>query len=228
MSRLYTIHYMPQHLADGTTNPEWLQARVGRFTASTASDMLAEGRKKGEESTSRRNLRVKLVLERLTQKAHERTPFKSFAMKQGTATEAEAQGAYEVRTGTLMENTGFCAHNVLPIGCSLDGAILNDDDEVVEFQEIKCPLSATHLTYLRTGIVPAEYMAQVTHQFWVLGPKATHCDWVSYDPSFPEHLRLKIVRIARDEALVSAYATLAEKFLLEVDRELIEVSNLEA
>jgi hypothetical protein len=105
-------------------------------------------------------------------------------------------------------------------GCSPDG-IVGDLDGLVE---AKCPLAATHLEYLRTGVVPDEYMKQIIHQLWITG--AQWCDWISYNPDFPDPLQLKLVRVPRDEAAIASYELAARLFLDEVQAEVESVDKL--
>lgn len=205
------LHDVPQRSA------EWFAARLGHLTGSRASDMLATI--KNGEAAGRRNLRVQLVLERLTGKAQERD-FRSAAMEQGEAREVDAAALYEVLTGQILTSTGFCAHDSLRAGCSLDGHV-GDFEGIIE---IKSPLPATHLEYLKTGIVPDAYAKQILHGLWITG--AAWCDWLSYNPDFPEPLQTKLVRIVRDPAALAAYEHSARVFLAEVDRELEAVATM--
>lgn len=196
-------------------SPEWVTARLGRLTASRASDMLAT-LKGGGEGAGRRNLRAALVLERLTGKSQE-SGFVSAAMQAGIDREPDALLWYEAISGQIVQRTGFIAHDDLLAGASLDGHI-GDFEGLVE---AKSPIPATHLEYLRTGIVPKDYRDQVTHQLWITG--AQWCDWCSFNPDFPESLRCKIVRILRDDAVIAEYEQKALAFLSEVDRDLAAV-----
>lgn len=192
---------------------EWYRIRAGRLCGSRAGDMLAALKKGSGEAAGRRNLRAQLVLERLTGRPQE-SPYQSRAMLDGIAREADAAGFYEAITGELLEPIGFCAHEELLAGCSPDG-VIGDGEGIVE---IKSPLPATHLDYLRTGTVPGDYQAQVLHNLWITG--ARWCDWLSFHPEFPERLRVKLVRIERDETRIGDYDQKARAFLAEVDREL--------
>lgn len=189
----------------------WHQARLGRLTASRASDMLAT-RKDGHPSASRQNLLTQLVLERLTSKVQERD-FRSAAMDEGTAREPEAQATYELLTGSMLRTCGFLRSDEVMAGASLDGYV----DDMAGIVELKNPLAATHLGYLKSGKIPPDYLAQITHQLWISG--ARWCDWLSYHPDFPEPLRHKLVRVERDEAAIAEYAKKATAFLREVELE---------
>lgn len=195
--------------------PEWHEARRGRLTASVAGDMLATT-KDGKPAASRRNLLLRLTLERITGKVQERG-FVSAAMQQGIEREAEARIAYEALTGDPVENTGFIRHNDLMVGCSLDGCVFGADGRIARLLELKSPEPAAHLDYLKTGNIGKGYEAQILHSLWVTG--AESCDWMSFQPEFPEGLQTKLVRVRRDNVAIAKYAALAEVFLADVERE---------
>jgi hypothetical protein len=202
--------------------PDWYEARRGRLTASVAGEMLATVQK--GEAASRRNLRLRLVLERLTGKVLE-SNYVSKAMQQGIDREAEARLAYEAVTGELVQNTGFVSHNTLMAGASLDGCVFGPDGRIVKLLELKSPEPAAHLSYLRTGRIGAGYEAQVLHSLWLTG--AVSCDWMSYQPDFPEGKQTKLVTIQRDDAVIADYDAKVRTFLAEVDAEVVEVERLE-
>lgn len=171
------------------------------------------------EAAGRRNLRIQLVLERLTGVPQE-DGFQSKDMARGNEMEAEAFAAYEALTGNLTRRAGFLAHPELMAGCSVDGEIGNFAGIV----ELKVPKSATHLGYLRSKQVPDDYLKQVQHCLWITG--AAWCDFVSYDPRFPERLRLLITRVTMSDADRAAYELLVRQFLREVDDEYSEVARM--
>jgi hypothetical protein len=191
-------------------SPEWHVARLGLLTGSAAKDMLATI--KSSEAAARRDLRARLVVERLTGQAQEES-FVNAAMQRGIDVEPLARAAYEAHTGLLVQETGFLRHLDHMAGCSLDGHVWDYEGIV----EIKCPKSATHLRYLRTGTVPSEHLAQVRHNLWIT--HAEWCDFVSFDDRFPEHLRLVVTRIQRDACDIDGYAKKALAFLSEVEAE---------
>src|ERR1043166_1951924 len=142
---------------------DWQAARLGRVTSTCANDMLSK-LKAGGEAAGRRHLRVRLALERITGRAMKRD-FQSQAMKDGVEREIDAVAAYEAVTGQILTRTGFLAHDTLMAGASLDGHI-GDFEGIAE---IKSPLPATHLEYLRTGVIPLDYQRQVWHQLFISG-----------------------------------------------------------
>lgn len=198
-------------------SPEWRAARAGKLTGSRAADMLAKI--KTGEAAARRDLRTQLVCERLTG-APQDDDFINKEMQRGIDLEGEAAGEYEAVTGHLIQRTGFITADDIAVGCSLDGHVGPFHGIV----ELKCPKSATHLSYLRAGIVPSAYLPQLRHNVWVTD--AGWADFVSYDPRFPPDLAFFRVRIFRKDLDIVAYETEALKFLVEIDAEVVSVTAL--
>ena len=173
---------------------EWLAARAGKFTASRFADLMATT--KSGPSASRQNLIITLALERLTGEPEQ--TFQNDAMRRGTELEPLARGAYEAKTGELVELTSFVTDRDWPsVGVSPDGLL--GEDGLVEF---KCPASqAKHFAALSSGAHAKEYRWQVQGQMWITGRQ--WCDVVSFDPRFPEGLDLAITRVQRDEAAIN-------------------------
>lgn len=210
--RAFTVYDMPQHLDDGTANPEWLQARIGRITGSAADAMLAKGRSKDAESVQRRDLRLKLALERMTGKSLEKG-YQSAAMARGLQLEPEARGVYQSVKGVLLDQCGFIAHTDLMAGCSVDG-YYGDFEGLVS---IKCPEWAAHIASLRYGQIELGYMRQIVHEQWVTD--ALWTDFVSYHPDFDGKLQLAIIRVKRDDAVIEHHEIEVRRFLEEVQVE---------
>lgn len=189
----------------------WRMARLGRFTGSRASDMLATI--KIGEAAARRDLRMDIVVELLTGEPED-DGYVSKDMQRGIDLEPAAFAAYEAATGQIVRRSGFLSHNTLRVGCSLDG-------HVGAFRgiiEMKCPKKATHFRYLRERKIPSDYLAQITHNLWV--SDAEWCDFVSFDDRFPIGMRLVIIRVTRaDVENCERYAAMAQAFLAEVQRD---------
>lgn len=186
---------------------EWFAERLGCCTASRASDVLA--RIKTGEAAVRRKYRIQLCTERLT--GLPTASYQNAAMQWGTMTEPEARMAFEAERGAWVEEVGFIKHpEIAYCGASPDGTI--GEDGLIE---IKCPESTTHLDWTEQKRIPPEHIPQIQFQLWVTGRK--WCDFVSYDPRFPERLRLFVVRAERDEKYIENLASEVCNFLAEVD-----------
>jgi putative phage-type endonuclease len=201
-------------------SPAWFAARAGRLTGSEAGNIVAT-LKSGGEPAGRRDLRTRLVLERLCGRSLE-DDYQNGDMRRGIEREAEARLAYETLTGHVVQTTGFLAHNQLLIGCSLDGH-LGDFDTIVE---IKCPRPANHLKYLKAEALPPEHRYQIVHNLFVSG--AARADFCSYCPEFPEPLDLFYVQVQRDDAEIKSYELLVRMFLKEIEQELATIEQLRA
>lgn len=168
--------------------PEWLAQRCGKVTASRVADILAKT--KTGPAASRSNYMAQLIAERLTGTVAE--SYTNAAMQHGTDTEAEARNAYSFYQNADVEPVGFVDHPSIDMcGASPDGLVAG-----AGLVEIKCPNTATHIDTLLGGSVPSKYLHQMQWQMECTGRE--WCDFVSYDPRLPEHMRLFVRRVELD------------------------------
>ncbi len=187
---------------------EWVEARLGRVTASVIADVMANGRS-GAPSATRANLLARIVAERLSGRAAE--SFTSQAMQHGIDTEAQARACYTMETGRSVEEVGFVAHPTIAMaGASPDGLV--GDNGLVE---IKCPNTATHIGTILTGVVPDKYLKQMLFQMACTCRE--WCDFVSFDPRMPDEMQLFIKRVPRDPEAIAAIETAVLAILVEAD-----------
>jgi putative phage-type endonuclease len=178
---------------------DWHALRNGRITGTAFSDVM-NFTAKGEPGAGRKNLITRLAVERITGQQSE--TYQNAAMRRGIELEPEARFEYECRSGELAEEVAFVVHPKYDfIGVSPDALIGADG-----MAEIKCPDSMhKHLSALLKGDHAQEYKWQILGQMWVCD-RAWN-DAVSYDPRFPEHLRLAICRVSRDESAIAELET---------------------
>lgn len=194
----------------------WHTARLGKVTASRVADVIAKT--KTGYGASRANLMADLIVERLT--GQPASTFSNAHMEWGTEQEPHARAAYSARTGELVEEVGFVDHpSVANSGASPDGLV--GDEGLVEF---KCPATATHLDTLLAGEVPSKYIPQMQWQMACTGRK--WCDFCSYDPRLPEHLRMFVKRVPRDDEYIKTLETEVTKFLAELDEKLKQLEKV--
>lgn len=186
---------------------QWHADRCGHATASCFADILAVG-KTGKPLKARDDLLMRLVTERLTQT--QETGLDSFSMKWGRDVEPFARAAFEAETGLIVTESPFVKHPTIEwVGCSPDGLIGSDAG-----YESKCPKnSAVHLETIRSGM-PTEHTAQVQGCMLVTGRSSWW--FVSYDPRMPEHLRIYVEQVRRDEAYIANLEKQIVAFLAEV------------
>jgi putative phage-type endonuclease len=186
----------------------WFSARLGNATASKINDIVAKT-KDGKASASRKNYAVRLALERLT--GNKTVTFQNSEMLWGVEKEPLARAAYEASRGVLVMEEGYVPHPTIErSGASPDGLV--GDDGLVE---IKCPNEATHLENLMRGSADPQYLNQMYWQMACTDRK--WCDFVSYDPRFPEHLQMVVYRVNHDAEKIGQLENEVVKFLGEVD-----------
>lgn len=186
---------------------EWFAARRGYLGASGINDALSTI--KSGEAASRRNLRAKLIAERLTGVSDD--SYTNAAMQWGIDNEPIARAMYEIHSGNDVEQVGFILHpDIKMTGASPDGLVSEDG-----LVEIKCPNTATHIDYLLGGVPPNQYHNQMLWQMECTGRK--WCDFVSFDPRMPEEMQLFIVRLNRDDDRIVEIRKGVIAFLDDID-----------
>lgn len=197
---------------------EWKAIRCGKVTASRVADVIAKT--KTGYGSSRANYMAELIAERLTGQLAEH--YINAAMVWGTEKEPEARSAYEFWHDVEVTQVGFVHHpGIAMSGCSPDG-LIGDDGGI----EIKAPNTATHLDTLLGRSVPGKYQTQIQWQLACLGRK--WIDFVSYDPRLPDHMRMFVKRVERDDKLIEELEAEVIKFLAELDSKLASLNAIYA
>ena len=185
---------------------DWFARRCGKATGSRIADIVAKT--KTGWGAARVNYLAQLVAERLTGRVED--GFKSSAMQWGIDTEPQAIEAYEAITLSVVDPVGFVDHpHIGMAGASPDGLV--GDDGLVE---IKCPNTATHIDALLGSAIPGKYLTQMQWQIACTGRQ--WCDYVSFDPRMPPHLRMRIERVERDYGRIDELEKMVSDFLAEV------------
>jgi putative phage-type endonuclease len=191
---------------------EWLSERAGRVTASALSNVLMK-----KDAAGYQNYLAQLVCERLTGQPTE--TFKSAAMEHGNETEPQARAFYELETGLTVAECGFVAHpSINWTGASPDGLVGSDG-----LVEIKCPQPAKHIKNLMGGAIDRGYVLQM--QWQMECTERAWCDFVSFNPSFSEHLKISVRRVEADTKLQGEIRAAVVAFLADVD---VKLEALEA
>lgn len=212
----------PHELDQETQKQEWLDARLGKVTASRVADVLAKPRSKGQGmATSRRNYMAQLACELLTGKSAEGEEggYKNWHMERGTRLEPEARIEYELKFDVEVQKVGFVAHPRIPrFGCSPDAYVGKKG-----MAQFKAPIPAIHfefIKYAKLKTVPPDYFPQLQAEL-ACNPDREWDDLVSYNKSMPEHLQLVVIRAYRDEQFIKDLEAAVLSFNREVD-EMIE------
>jgi len=202
---------------------EWFQQRLGKVTASRISDVIAKT--KTGVSTSRQNYLVQLVSERITGKKGD--SFVNQAMLDGIERESAARELYMQTRGVSVTEVGFFDHPTIAMsGASPDGAVnAEEDGKYAGLIEIKCPIETTHTNTLMSKSVPSKYLPQIQWQMASVSPNVKWCDFISYNPNFPDTMQLFVARVERDNAYIAELETEVVKFLEEVEQTIIKLKE---
>lgn len=195
---------------------EQISARLGKLTASRMGDAMSF-LKNGKESADRRNYKIQLVGERMTDVIadHYVTP----AMEWGIVNEPAAKLAYaRLYPLARISPAGFVDHpSIQYCGATPDSFV--DHDGLLE---CKCPTTKTFLEWKLCGDVPDIHRPQMALQILCTGRQ--WCDFIAYDPRMPEKHQAFIRRFTPTHEYLREVEDAAIQFLKEVD-ELFEMAT---
>lgn len=194
---------------------DWHVDRLGKVTGSTFGKLVVQSRDKKSYMLSKGQTAEKLIYkiawERLLLSGNisnglGRLNISSREMQHGNDFEGAAIAAYEERTGREVISEQRFIKKDEWIGGTPDGFI--GDDGILE---AKCPYNGgNHLKSLLEGeIYNKEYIYQIQGYLWITGRQ--WCDFVTYDPDLIEGLQLNIIRVERDEEIISAIEMIMEE-----------------
>ena len=188
---------------------EWFAVRRGKITASRLSDLMKKT--KYGESTYKTRLRMELAIERITGKSASSVVMNQ-AMHDGIEREPDARTLFEAVTGKEVALCGSFDHpEIVNTSASPDG-LLRGENAILE---IKCPTAVTHARNLMADGMDKRYLYQVAWQ--MACTESTHGYFASYHPDFPTDLRLKYVRVERDDDLILNISKAVRQFDIEVE-----------
>lgn len=184
----------------------FLESRLGRFTASEIWKLLKTGKAKDEMFGEMAKTYIdEKIAEAIT--GQKKAQIGSAATSWGLDKEKDAILWFEHITGKKVKQFGAEEYKFFPYdnnsGCSPDGLLLNENANI----QVKCPFnSGNHIQYLLVNDEDAslwlkknqfEYYAQC--QFEMMCCKTEMCYFVSYDDRVvePQH-RMKIIKLSPD------------------------------
>jgi putative phage-type endonuclease len=198
---------LPQHLEDGTANPDWLSLRAGKFTGSDFSVMLGNGETKR-----------KMILEKATEhilgKPCNKDHYVSADMLRGIELESVARNLYIEETFNDVKEVGFIEKDEY-CGVSPDGLV--SEDGIIE---IKCPKDTVFVEQSITGNIKPEYYTQIQYALYITGRQ--WCDYVAYNENFP----LLIRRYERDEKYIEKIKDALEDGIEQVKQIILKFRNI--
>lgn len=207
---------------------EWLEERLGYFTASNCFKLIGKG--KGGEDFG--EVGMTYILDKIGERLSGQTNFEyeTAAMKWGTENEPLAREWYCRKHGMVVDEVGFIKHPTLEnFGGSPDGIAykVGSGDEA-GLLEIKCPFTfAAHLNHCL--IESQEYFKKYFAQYYwqVVGNMMCNnlkwADFVSFDPRLNSKIGLFIFRLERNEddvALLTEKITKANSLMQTLEKKL--------
>lgn len=174
---------------------EWLDIKIGMFSASSSDKLLSEKNTKGYKE-----LISKIAEERITGKRSDRSVFGGNKYtERGHEFEPIARDDFEFRTLNPVKLVGVVIKDEWAL-CSPDG-LINED----KLHQIKCPIFSTHEDYLELSkitddpkkIIGGSYYKQLQFELYVTGRESNI--WTSFHP----HLRPLDIEVFRDEEMLN-------------------------
>lgn len=205
---------LPQHLDDGTANPDWLSLRAGKFTGSDFHQYMGLAKKDELSDTAESNL-YKKVLESL---GYSFESYRSSAMEDGNENEPQARADYMTETFNDVHEVGFVDWEHMRAGCSPDGVMYDTNEQIEKIIEIKCPEVKNYLKMAK-GKIPPVYISQMQYNMLITGAKS--CDFVVWHPD----MRLSIQEIKADANYQKDIITVLEKLNARYDAILEEIKE---
>lgn len=180
---------------------EWLQARLGKPTASRFGDIITPD--KGDKSKTYTTYLYELLGELLAGDRDE--VYRSQWMDRGNELELQAREKYEFLKDITIETVGIVFNDDLTIGASPDGLIGNNAGI-----EIKCPKSSTIVKYMLEDRLPLIYKPQVQGNLWIC--EREYWDFIAYHPN----TNMFISRVYRDDEYIKKMDTYLNEFVDEL------------
>lgn len=174
---------------------EWLVERIPYVTASAVADIMAKG-----QGVSRRNYMSRKLCELAT--GVPTKTFRSQKMQDGNDREETARQLYVQITGAEVVKRPFAYLVDERLGASIDGDVVGTDG-LVEYKNV---MSAEQIDLLSTGKIKDRYVKQMQTQMYVLGKQWNDFTSVALGDEesgeLPNHLKVKIIRVYRDETAI--------------------------
>ena len=195
----------------------WFKARLGVITASRLGDVMRKT--KWGESTYKERLRLELAIERITGKSASNVVMNQ-AMRDGVEREPDARALFEAITGKDVALCGSFNHPTIPNTSASPDGLLRDENAVLE---LKCPTHLTHARNIMSDTMPKNYVYQV--QWQIACTESDFAYFASYHPDFPKQLRLKWVRVEKDDSIIKSLEEAVRQFDIEIEDLIIKIQN---
>ena len=187
------------HHAIDQNSEQWDALRLGKFTASTFSDLFS-----AKTTATYQKAIIKVAFERVTGESEEH--FINKWMERGHEKEPFAVENYELFSFNTCEPAGFYEYDEFT-GASPDRKIMGQNGGC----EFKCPSFQVYNEYLETKRIPKSYFWQIHGQLLCTG-----WDFIDYMPYSSSKLKQILIRIERDEPTLEVLKSKLSECIEEV------------
>lgn len=199
---------MIKHYPVDQNSEDWDSLRLGKFTASTFSDLFMDKKTVGYQKAI-----IRVAYERVTGESEER--YSNSWMQRGHEKESLAAENYELLTFNSLEDAGFFEYNDF-VGASPDRKIIGENGGC----EFKCPSFSVYNEYLETRKLPKSYYWQVHGQMLCTG-----WDFIDFMPFSHPNLKQVLIRIERDETVLLQLVEKLNESIKEVEKLIEQIKN---
>lgn len=185
-----------KHYDIDQNSEEWDALRLGKFTASTFSDLFM-----AKSTAGYKKAIIKVAYEKVTGEGEE--SYSNRWMQRGHEKEPFAVENYELLSFNTCEPAGFYEYDEFT-GASPDRKIVGQNGGC----EFKCPSFQVYNEYLEIGKIPKSYYWQIIGQLLCTG-----WDFIDYMPYSSPKLKQILIRVERADhegSIDRLKATLAE------------------
>ena len=195
----------------------WKAARIGKITASRLGDIMRKT--KWGESTYKAKVRLELAIERITGKSASSVVMNQ-AMRDGVDREPDARKLFEAVTQKEVALCGSFNHSTIPnTSASPDGLIRGENACL----ELKAPTHVTHAKNLMSDKMPKNYEYQV--QWQIACTESDFAYFASYHPDFGKDLRLKYVKVEREDSVIKSLEEEIRAFDISIEDLIIKIQK---
>lgn len=193
----------PTIITAAQRTPEWVEARKGIPTCSRFDRILTPV--DGKPSKSQESLINELLAESIAGPEEMPPPVSTEDMRHGMILEAQARCAYELGYAKApVREVGFVLAACGMFGGSPD-ALVGEDGGL----ELKIPKPATHVGYIRAGVVPMAYRVSI-HGYMIVTQRKWW-DFFSHCRGFPPFYT-RVIRDDFTDTLESELNVFCEKY----------------
>jgi len=204
-----TVH---EQLEQGSE--EWHQLKAGRISSTSVGGIFTKGKDKWGLGAGLLTQLDRVTAEIKTGESQS-SDYTNSNMERGKIMEQEAIREYEIETFRVVKSIGFVAMGKY-FGDSPDGWV--GEDGCIE---AKSPTAKVHQKYLRLSKDPkwkTEYHTQIKWHMFV--GKKKWCDFISFNPDFPEKERLLVVRYTLTEEEIRLMTEKAKSLVVAIEENL--------